>query len=175
MLNAFKRILKSEMPHVPSKVDDLLAFRSIITMLSYIQSNGRLSTEEGPIATGTNDYKELRLLDALSAVLVREHEITAVVAQPYDGSNLRVFASVIHPSNALLLPNSDHQSLWSRIWNFTIFMNPRVDKTSGDFDSMINNTSFPLIGDYEEKIPEDLVTAAKENAPVFDTFLDTHW
>ena len=98
----------------PTKADDLLAFRSIITMLSHIQSNGRSSTDSEArlIATRTADdssYKELRLLDALSTVLTRQHEVIAVVALPYCGSDdggsesnhkVRVFASVVNPSNA---------------------------------------------------------------------------
>jgi hypothetical protein len=39
----------------------------------------------------------------------------------------------------------------------------------------MNYGLFPLIGDYEERIPPDLVSAAKENAPVLDIFLEKHW
>jgi hypothetical protein len=102
----------------PTKANDLLAFRTIITMLSHIQSPNNKSTNTGPIATVKDDREVLRVLDALSAMLSRQHEITAVLAQPYDGSKLQVFAATAYPSNADQ-PGAEPstQSFWSR--NFT--------------------------------------------------------
>jgi hypothetical protein len=90
-----------------SKSEDLLALRTIIAMLSLIDSpTGRLPNDVAPMGTTGKDRKELRVLDALSAVFIRQHEITAVMVLPYDGSNLQVFGSVVHPSNteSSLLP-----------------------------------------------------------------------
>src|SRR6266540_6892819 len=101
---------------------------SLITMLSHIQSPNNESTNTGPIATVKEDRDELRVLDALSAMLSRQYEITAVLAKPYNGSNLQVFASTTYPSNAEPLLQSgaepSTQSFWSRIWNFTAITNP---------------------------------------------------
>lgn len=175
----------SETPPKPShtKAKDLLAFRTIITMLSSIQSpNIRLAAKT---AIGTtmdkNSRNALRVLDALSAVLIREHEITAVVAQPFNGLNLQVFASVVYPSNAgpLFQPGSDgaepdSQSFWGRV--FTVAINPRNPGPKALKDnSLINVTSLPIIGDHLDNVPVELVNAAKVNASVLDMFLKTHW
>ena len=196
--NAFTRALKvshrsnmqaagtSEMPPEPSKNDDLLAFRTIIkmlSMLSLIQSPARLATN-APIGTTQEDRRSLRLLDALSAVLIRRHEITAVVARPYDGStgNLRVYASVVLPGKTepFLQPSetSDVPNFWDRARNFAVAANPRDTKINGNSDSLMNFKSLPIIGDYEKDIAKELVDAAKVEGnaqPLLDTFLKNHW
>lgn len=165
-----------------AKVKDLLAFHTITTMLSFIQSTAsrRLSFVTGPISNERNDRRELRVLDALSAVLTRDHEITATMAlPPYNGSNSQVFASVIHPSNSESLlqhdANSDDQSLWRLFCNLTSTLNPRIFQIYSNTDSLRNNTSLSLFGDYEDKVPTNLITAAKENVPVLEIFLQSHW
>jgi len=169
---AIDRTDKSPEPS-PTKANDLLAFRTIITMLSHIQSPNNESTNTGPIATVKEDRDELRVLDALSAMLSRQHEITAVLAKPYDGSNLQVFVSTTYPSNAeplLYGAEPSTQSFWSRIWNFTAVTNPRDIQVNGHADSLMNQT--PL----QDKIPGELVTAAAaENIPLLNIFLENHW
>lgn len=178
----------SESESQATKTRELLAFRTIITMLSFINSlNSGLPTEsfglpsESMAPIGLNeDRKELRVLDALSAVLIRQHERTAVVAQPYDGYNLQVFASVVFQSNTdlLLHPHAEPeaanvQGIWSRLRNFTLSMIMRdpQSKINSHTDSLINST--PIIGNH--KVPDDLVTAAKDNVPLLDIFLKNHW
>ena len=161
-----------------SKAEDLLALRTIIAMLSFIHSpNGRSPTETGPIGTQKVVRGELRVLDALSALLIRHHEITAVVAPLYNvpTSNLQVFASVVDPSipdpELSLQPgtNSENPGFWTRFRNFTVSVNPRHEKTNDKvIDSLMNNTSLPLIRDCDDLAPEDLVTAAKGGASKSD-------
>ena len=165
-----------------TEAKDFLAFRTIITMLSCIQSsNTRLATNSGLGPLGTGEHRtELRVLDALSAVLVRQHEVTAVVAKPYNGFELQVFVSVVYPDNTEPFfqsgAESGGQGILSRICNFTFAINSRNSKINGRTDSLINLTPLPLIGDHQEQAPEDLVTAAKGNATaVLDTFLKNHW
>jgi hypothetical protein len=168
-MHIIKRTLKkkqaidtSEMP--PAEISESIlfeAFRTITTILSYIHSpSRRFSSETGPIGDGYDDREALKVLDALSAVLIRDHEIVAVVAPPYN--------------EFLLQPGSDDQtrSLWGLFW---ATLNPRTSKIYGNTDSLQNNTSLPLIGDYEDKVPINLITAAKENAPVLEVFLQSHW
>jgi len=166
------------------KKKDLQAFRTIITMLSHIQSPSR-SSETAPIGVERQDRRALRVLDALSALLVRSHEITAVVAQKYDGSHFQVLASAVLPSDGKLEAESLHQNLhqdsggqtfWSRVSNFTVSVNPRTSKINGHEDSLINKTSLPLIEDYDISKLEDLAAAAKdENKSVLDIYLKTYW
>jgi len=164
----------------PTKANDLLAFHTMITMLSHIQSPNNESTNTGPIATVEEDRDELRVLDALSAMLSRQHEITAVLAKSYNISNLQVFASTTYPSNSepLLQPGAEPstQSFWSRIWNFTAVTNPRDTQVNGHTDSLMNQTPLPYIGDHQDKVPGELVTAAAtENSPLLNIFLENYW
>jgi hypothetical protein len=38
-----------------------------------------------PVYISKEKYKELRVLDALAAILIREHEKVAIMAVPHDG------------------------------------------------------------------------------------------
>jgi hypothetical protein len=169
------QIMSDKLPEPPEstipdlKAQDLLAFRTIITMLSYIQSSNNESATPGPLGAN-EDRKELRVLDALSTLLIRQHEITAVVARPYDGFKLQVFASIAHSSNAepLLQPSG----LWSWAFNnYTVATNPRNSKINNHNDSLMNQTSLPYIGDHQDKIPSDLVNADK----VLPIYLKNYW
>jgi hypothetical protein len=162
-----------------SKAKDLLAFRTIITMLSQLHTPKTRSATNTPMATTKEHRRDLRVLDALSVVLIREHEITAVMAKPYDGCNIQVFASVVDSGNAEppLQPDAE---LASGVWgvgewfrNFTIALNPRYKPIYGHSDSLINSTLLPTIGDHQ--VPEELVTAAKENLPVLNIFFEKYW
>lgn len=161
------------------KAEDLLAFRTIITMLSYLQShNGAVTSRSGPSATNKTDHNTLRVLDALSTIMTRQHEVIAVLAKPYDGSTLQVFASVVYSNKAepLLQPSAEpDQDLWSRVCKFVAAIDTRETKVNNQNDSLMNKTSVPFIGDHQDKVPQELVTRVKENAPVLDIFLQKHW
>ena len=151
--SAFKKAIdSSNMQREPSKpspstkAEDLLAFCTITTMLSFIQSTtGQLrctANTTTPLGTDQEDCRLLRLLDALSTVLVREHEVIAVVVKPYDGSDVQVLASMVQPSNESLLQsgaNSDSQSfLGWMLSNFTFTMNTCHDPIYKNNDSLLN-------------------------------------
>ena len=80
-----------------------------------------------PLGTNREDHRSLGILDALSTVLVRKHEVIAVIVKPYDGSDVQVRASMVQPSNESLLQsgaNSDSQSFMRQMLsNFTVAMN----------------------------------------------------
>ena len=86
-------------------------------MLSFIQSTtGQLrctANTTTPLGTDQEDRRLLRILNALSTVLVREHEVIAVLVKPYDGSNVQVLASMVQPSNEPLLQPSNETLLQS--------------------------------------------------------------
>ena len=93
--------------HSPStKAEDLLAFHMITIMLSFIQSTtGQLrstATTTAHLGTNQEDCRSLRILDALSTVLVRKHKVIAVMVKPYDGSDVQFLASMVQPSNESL-------------------------------------------------------------------------
>jgi hypothetical protein len=180
----------SESGSTKEKEQDLLAFRTIITMLACIQSPkggrppGAAVTVNPIFGKSHEDLAALRLLDALSTVLIREHEITAVMATPYDGENIPVLASVVHPtvepSQSDFSANPDvGPGFWSRMLDFshfTVSMNPRTDKINNNTDSLMNKSPLPIIGDYEHEIPRDLVQASSEgNVSLLDVYLGSYW
>ena len=136
-----------------------------------------------PLGTKREDCRSLRILDALSTVLVRKHEVIAVMVKPYDGSDVQVLASMVQPSNESLLQsgaNSDSQSFMRHMLsNFTIAMNTRHDPIYNHKDSLMNSSPLPHIGDYEDKVPEDLTAAIKSGVKVSDlvlrAYLDAYW
>ena len=159
-----------------TKTEDLLAFNTITTMLTYFRApNNRLATNV-PIGIGDDDRRILKVLDAVSAVLIREHEVTAVVAKPYEGSKFQVFASVTYPGNTEpLLQSSAESSFWDR---FIVGVNPRDNAINRHTDSLLNSTLLPIFGDHKDQVPQKLIDAAQEklDAPrVLNTFLETCW
>ena len=127
-----------------TKAQDLLAFRTIISMLSFLQSPSSRASSLS-IWGSEDDRSTLSVLDALSAVLIREHEVTAVIIA----------------ANTL---------------TYTVSINPRFTKVNGNIDSLMNKTSLPIVGDYEDKVPADLVTASlKDNESLLDAYLAAHW
>ena len=194
-INSSKMQRKPSEPSPSTKAEDLLAFRTITTMLSFIQSTTgqlrRTANTMTPLGTDREDRRLLRILDALSTVLVREHEVIAVVVKPYDGSDVQVLASMVQPSNEPLLQpsnesllqsgaNSDSQSFLRRVLsNFTFAMNTHHNPIYKNNDSLLNSSPLPRIGDYEDKVPEDLTAAVKSGVKVSDSvlraYLDAYW
>jgi hypothetical protein len=175
---------------VDPKANDLRAFRTIIGMLSLINNpNGRLSSSNDTAKMGgknSNDRKKLRVLDALSTVLIRQHEITAVVVSESPMSeHLQVFASVVNLSNALpsIQPgsNSKKQGLLSRFRNnFTVSVNRRSEPIYGNIDSLMNKNSYPTITNCDDvQVPSDLVAAAGlegvGSMPLLALYLEKYW
>jgi hypothetical protein len=186
VINSFLRAFntpQSQPDSVSSKTKDLLAFRTIITMLHSLQSPKTIAhssdTRTGIIRITDDERKTLKVLDAMAAVLVREHEITAVMAGPYDGSTLQVIASVVHPTDSLLVSDihSYFQDFWSRMCNFLVSINPRTSKTNGNHsDSLMNKSSLPILRDYEDRVPTNLVAASlKGSEYLLDVYLTHHW
>ena len=124
-----------------SKAEDLQAFHTITTMLAFVQSPGCQLTGTAPIGVGKQDHRVLRVLNALSALLVKSHKIVAVEAEPYNGSNLQVLASAVNPSNnnseSLLQPSG--QTVWTRLYNFTTSANPCYGKINSHQGFLINS------------------------------------
>ena len=66
-------------------------------MLALIQCPTETSKIE-PIHISKLQRKELRVLDALAALIIREYEKVAIMAKPYDGKSIQVF-SVVNLNN----------------------------------------------------------------------------
>ena len=187
VIDSSKMQCKPSEPSPSTKAEDLLTFHMIIMMLSFIQSTtgqlGHTAITMAPLGTDQEDRRSLRILDALSTVLVREHKVIAVMVKPYNRSKVQVLASIVKPSNESLLQsgaNSDSQSFMSQMLsNITIAMNTCYTPIYNNKDSMMNPSTLPCIGDYEDKVPEDLTAAVKSGVKVSDSvlraYLDAYW
>jgi hypothetical protein len=71
-------------------LEALYAFRTIITMISLIRSAKRI-----PEKRFKDGSRELKIVDALAAIVIREHGVAAVASNPDSGSGrVEVFTSV---------------------------------------------------------------------------------
>ena len=190
MAQGMMSLIKKNSPSQPSisdsdsertKANDLLAFRTIMTMLRCLNSPKRTQEKFTVTVQESDDRKILKVLDALSTLLVREHEITAVVAKSFDGLNIPIIATVVDPTDETSPQSDANSNIWSWFRDFTVSINPRVSKVNNNIDSLMNNTSLPIIGDYEDKVPDDLRKAAGvsgrsgANVALLDAYLANHW
>jgi hypothetical protein len=154
-----------------SKTNAILAFRTITTMLSLIQPTNRNNTE--PTNVSKEQRYELRVLDALSAVLVRRHEIAAVMTKHNNGSGIQVLASANNLEPALLtIPQSEGVSSRSPLRWF-ITPNPRdpARNPNSKLDSLTTQSIVPALVDPDTGISEQLSNAED----LLNTFLQTQW
>jgi hypothetical protein len=163
--------------------DAILAFRTITTMLSLIPST-KTTTGQAKTTTGQEDCQypreqrtELRVLDALSAVIVREHEIVAVMAKPYDGIKIQVIASVNNSEPALSITQHGQSTPSRRLLQWLTTPNPRDLarnlKDSSDSQTRTTQNTSTIIVDPKMAISEEL-SGAKES-DLLNTFLQTQW
>jgi hypothetical protein len=139
----FKKKIK-EINHQPD-LEALYAFRTIITMLSLIRSAKAISNKQG-----RHGFKELKIVDALAAIIIREHGVAAVAAEAPDGSGtIQVFTSV----------------------SFFVAQNPcRTDKKNLEASS-----KSPSLIDPTQSIPKHLKGNNKSNEQLLDAFLTHDW
>ena len=156
----------------------ILAFRTITSMLSLIQSP-TTTTNTGQIKASREQRAELRVLDALSAVVVREHEVAAVMVRPFNGLSIEVLTSVTGNNfePALTITQHGQSSTGRNLLRWLISPNPR-DHSRNPADKMdslnrtIQDTPMKLV-DPTTEISKEL-SAAKES-DLFSTFLQTQW
>ena len=119
LLNKFKKPSKKSPNSESNLKPGILAFRTITTMLALIQCPTE-TTKIEPIHVSKRDRKELRILDTLAALLVREYEKVAVMAKSLEGSvgkSLQVISVVNlnNPRSAVPVPERDSGS-WPIRW-----------------------------------------------------------
>jgi hypothetical protein len=183
-IKKWKSMLKLKVDdHEPEDDHDgaeaILAFRTITTMLSLIQSSHTKITGGKDPPLTREQRNELRVLDALASVTVRRYEITAVVGKKYDGSgdNIQVLCCVNNLESALQvdIPQiSGNRSGQSR-FRWRVSPNPRIPaKNPKDpVDSLTTqNTSMTLVNP-DNKISGELSNAKPDE--LLDTFLGNEW
>jgi hypothetical protein len=151
----------------------ILAFRTITTMLSHLQSPTKFASTRSQNLS-KDDRKNLKVLDALSAVIVRQHEIVAVMAKASKGSNIEVFASVNNLETSFNIPQHiDNHSGWKPL-QWLISPNPRVPKnTKVKVDSLTNRNQSMTLVDPSTSISKDLSMASRDK--LLDVFLQNEW
>lgn len=155
-------------------------------MLSLIQSSTVIITGNtgGKEDLSKDQLNELRVLDALSAVAVRQHEVVAVMAKSYNGfngSNIEVVASVgnvvpdvntPHTATTQSLVDSDRRRNPLR-WFIT--PNPRLPDRKAKTDSLRTKSPIMTLADPDASIPDELSNLKARPHELLDAFLRTVW
>jgi hypothetical protein len=166
----------------PSPIDTtdaIFAFRTITTMLALIQSPNEIA-RTGRKEDLSDKRRELRVLDALAAVAVRQHEIVAVMAKN-DGFKIEVIVSVneVGPALNVPQPQNRHDSGSLPIWRPRWFItpNPRDPKRKANrkfkIDSLTTEYQCMTLVHPDKKISESLSKASPDK--LLDIFLETEW
>jgi hypothetical protein len=172
------KISKEQSKEQPDDNLELIyAFRTISTMLRLIQCGTELDFKPEITDTDLSDEtqrKELRILDALSSVIVRRHEIAAVVVT-IDSGTIEVLVSYIKPSNKIKLITPQRNGVISSILKYLVTPNPRDPSAKGNAgdprDSMTTvRTKLAVVdpefeGANKDSDPKDLL----------ETYLREHW
>jgi hypothetical protein len=165
-----------------SSRDAILAFRTITFMLSLIQSPTAIINPDGKEDLSKDQRYELKVLDSLAAVVVRQHEIVAVMAKSYNGSNLEVVASVDNVDLAVNTPQhtvttqSPVDSDWTKKrLRWFITPNPRYPQKGMEKDSLrTSNPSMTLVNP-NESISDELSNLKASPDALLNVFLATEW
>ena len=169
MISLFSKIFEKKIKE-PDQQPDLeahYAFRTIITMLSLIRSEKGIHEERVK-----HGYKELKIVDALAAVIIREHGVGAVVVNPSDGSGtIEVFASVTYPKDQLIIPQPSGGSFLDTCLSFLTAQNPRRKDSKKNPEA---SSKDPIIIDPARAIPQHLKGIQKPS-DLLQAFLENDW
>jgi len=100
------------------------AFRTIIVLLSSIQKVQPLDFSTTQVSQ--DDHYKLRLINAVSTIMVIEHEVVAVAANCDTQSVLDLIVMCTH-SGIRPTPNSDSNPSDSLFWQFFVSLNSRKE------------------------------------------------
>ena len=156
-LNALKALFS---PQLDQRNIDILAFRTITTMLSFFETP---SNYNPPIHKTKEEQDELRVLDALSALFVRQYEIVAVASEN-KGTSVQVIAS-LEPG---LPPDPTLDPL-----RFVVSPNARAQPPKRGYpaDKFVTSLDISLVNP-DDDIPEEL---SANQGDLLETFLRTQW
>ena len=152
------------------KAEALLAFRTITTMLSLLQSTSTGSDAPDDVPddenSPKNSRKTLSILNALAAIVTREHGVAAVVSN-LSSEHIEVVISVTQDRNPLILsqhPSSSvAHSIKEIVLRFATAQNPRYEMLRG-----------PII--YEATAPKQLIKKnTGEGQELLVAFLLNYW
>jgi len=160
-LNALKALFS---PQLDLRNNDILAFRTITTMLSFFETP---SNSNPPIHKTKEEQDKLRVLDALSTLFVRQYEIVAVASEN-KGTGIQVIASV-EPGLPGVTPEPTLDPL-----RFVVSPNARTQPPKKGYpaDEFVTSLDISLVNP-DDNIPEEL--SANQDGDLLETFLRTQW
>ncbi len=144
-------------PKANLRKQDILAFRTITTLLSFFEPPSNSKVTRHP----REQQDELRVLDAMSTLLARQYEVAAVTSMEFKGTDIQVVASVEPKAS----PEPSH---------LIATANPRskAPKKGYDIDPLLSGNNVSLV-DPDAVIPE--VLSANQEGDLLQIFLETQW
>jgi len=128
---------------------NILAFRSITTMLSSLRRSGEMNvTHTDKTSLDSRVRQELRILVALACVLVRNHEVITVVAlRPREGEHIQTIAcSVNDDKERPKLPQiGNDETPKHPFWSLFATGNHRRDNDPSNGSLGVRNQHAPVI------------------------------
>jgi hypothetical protein len=168
MLAALKSLIFPEPSKAATRRADLLAFRTITTLLALFQPHDN----RDPQKHTTAERNELMVLDSLAALFTRQHEVAAVSSIEQSSTNVEVLVSVVHHDNSEPL----FTDIFPQPTYWLTSANPRTNSPKSNYaiDPSLTSNDISL-ADPDESIPENLLASKEKARNLFDTFLRTQW
>jgi hypothetical protein len=144
----------------------ILAFRTITTMLSLIHCPTETTHIEF-VNIPKRKQKGLRVLDALAALLIREHEKVAIMTKPYDGKSIQV-VSVVNFNNtpsAVAVKGSSRTIRWFASLN-SRYTEPLFPESEEDAMKVV---------DPDTRVNQTLSELKNNPEALLKTFILTQW
>jgi len=150
-------LLKSLFSQSNLRKQDILAFRTITTLLSFFELPSNSKVTGHP----KEQQDELRVLDAMSTLFTRQYEVAAITSMEFKGTDIQVVASVQPEAS----PGPIHM---------IVSVNPRskAPKKKYAIDPLLSGNDISLV-DPDEVIPEVLST--DQEGDLLKIFLKTQW
>jgi len=109
----------------PNESDNLIAFRTITSLLSKIQQESQISDKDIQMdEIGLQKHMELKLLNALTTVLVMDHEVMVVVANHSYLKTVDILACIQSDAPIQQVRTEMPRSL-GQLWELLVSWNPR--------------------------------------------------
>jgi len=120
----------------PNESDNLIAFHTITSLLSKIQQESQMSDKNVQMdEIGLQKHMELKLLNALTTVLVMDHKVIAVVANHSYPKTVDILACIQSDAPIQQVRTETPRSLgllWELLVSWNSCRSPNVHETSYD-------------------------------------------
>jgi len=152
-----------------TKTEALHAFRTITTMLHLIRSTTD-SYADGDGSNVKNSRKELKILNALATIGIRDYGVVAVVAAHNESGSIQVLVTYLnHNEGQLIIPQpAPPNTIMDYLTNFRFARNP---------DPLVNSEKEKTskIIDPGETIPPPLIHYVDKGFELLTAFLTCYW